>query len=83
MDTQRFLAHGLASTYTNHDCRCEPCKEAKRLLDRTYHQRRKTVYLRAHGDGTGNYLAGCRCQACKAAHADEQRRRFQRRRWHQ
>lgn len=53
--------HGTPGGYSNHKCRCDRCKEAKREYSRRYHNRygrpkQKTRYVVRHKrkGGTGN-----------------------------
>lgn len=73
--TTRTLAerwHGSIGGYSNHRCRCQPCRDAN-----TDYQRRRREDRRAntpfekipHGEnGYGNY--GCRCPTCLQGHRD-------------
>lgn len=44
------FAHGTVGGYTNHDCRCEPCREARRAYLRDY---------KARGGGVACGTPGC------------------------
>jgi hypothetical protein len=37
------VKHGLASTYRNYNCRCEPCREAALAFQRAYRARKRTA----------------------------------------
>lgn len=39
--------HGTTGGYTNHACRCDDCREAKRERDREYRQRPEARVVRA------------------------------------
>lgn len=68
------LVHGKRSTYTNHRCRCEPCKAANaRYKSEKVHD---NVRLRTsevtedlpeitHGVPVSYEWQGCRCEECK------------------
>lgn len=64
--------HGTVGGYTNHDCRCEECKEAATVYARTARKNRlelleKDFWIVEHGLAStyGNW--GCRCQDCTIA----------------
>lgn len=43
--------HGTVSTYTNHKCRCDACREAQRLYMRGWYSRNRehrTAYMREY-----------------------------------
>jgi hypothetical protein len=40
------MVHGLASTYSNHGCRCDECRTAKREYDLDYVRRKRALSLR-------------------------------------
>lgn len=74
------LDHGKADTYKK-GCRCEPCKEAKRVINREYRARRRAEGTTAsprkrsmareieHGTLTAYSGARCRCEPCKEANS--------------
>jgi hypothetical protein len=37
------IVHGTCSTYTNHECRCAPCKEAMRIYSRDYKRTKRQM----------------------------------------
>lgn len=65
--------HGKISTYTNHKCRCDECREAWREYSRSYY-RRKPEVARAKRQRSYSewrefalgYLGG-KCQVCDAS----------------
>lgn len=66
------MKHGTYSTYKNHRCRCDECREA----NRTYMQTKRAHYkgtlapsAAQHGTDNGYTSYGCRCGECRAAHA--------------
>lgn len=72
---RREVPHGTISTYTNYDCRCEPCRtEASR-------HRKRQRYLKSHQDpdtlphGTLTCYTdyGCRCMECRRVSAKYRR----------
>lgn len=78
------LAHGTAATYTNHGCRCEPCRDASRAA---YLQRRAQAWaLKAipapapNPHGTEATWEQCPCPICVSAYDESQRARRTRRR---
>lgn len=65
--------HGSASTYSNHRCRCAPCRAAwAAYVAKRRAERVAGAGTIPHGTvgGYGNY--GCRCEACVTAN----RRRY-------
>lgn len=73
------LKHGKVSTYNNHGCRCDECREAA-----SRYQRSLTCVPLDSGDprhgkvGTYNSY-GCRCELCKAASKAYQAQAYQKR----
>lgn len=47
------IVHGLASSYSNHRCRCDPCRMAQALMTRkymdSYRMRLRMMGLTSHG----------------------------------
>lgn len=62
--------HGTLGGYTNHDCRCEKCRDANTRYQKQRRQARREktpFHLIPHGaNGYGNY--GCRCMECLEGH---------------
>ena len=67
--------HGKASTYTNHGCRCDLCREANRTYPphlaatvryrrKLGQQPRKIGITYEHGTRYGYIRGGCRCPGC-------------------
>jgi hypothetical protein len=78
MTSERW--HGTAGGYTNHRCRCDPCRDA--WADMCYRMRQNRTqrptpdHVHGSANGYGNY--GCRCKECTHAWAvvsREQKRR--------
>ncbi len=70
--------HGKASTYTNHGCRCDLCREASRTYPphlaatvryrrKLGQQPRKIGITYEHGTRYGYIRGGCRCPGCTEA----------------
>jgi hypothetical protein len=61
--------HGTTNGYGNLHCRCDRCREAKRIMHAEYMKR-----VRAEGRIVGKlgtnaaYTRGCRCDLCRDAH---------------
>lgn len=55
--TKHEVKHGTLSTYNNHGCRCDECKDASRLAKRKYRQRFKGVPSVSSGDTVRAYRA--------------------------
>lgn len=83
--------HGSASTYTNHNCRCEPCRHAwaekVRARKAQRHAMRTEVAGRLvaahlpdsqHGNPNTYSNCGCRCRECTDAWTDSYRVRRER-----
>lgn len=68
MDNEKW--HGTAGGYSNHKCRCDPCRTA--WVDMAAELRRKRqesgYFLQPHIEHglASTYNAGCRCQPCTA-----------------
>lgn len=60
--------HGTASSYRNHACRCDACREAHRLdkAARRAEGPKGTRQQAQHGTRS-KYSRGCRCDECRAA----------------
>ena len=56
------ITHGRYSTYTNHGCRCDECREAWRIYSKDLRERR-----RAGSPGANLKSAGCRARAIAVA----------------
>lgn len=76
-----MIAHGTATKYSNHKCRCNECKAAwaAYVLQR---RRQRARYVVTEGlpssvaHGAAAYVNwGCRCDICLAAELDRQVRR--------
>lgn len=68
--TERW--HGTAGGYSNHGCRCQPCRDAAAAFQRKARERRaKTpAELIPHGaNGYSNY--DCRCEICLEGRREE------------
>ena len=63
--------HGLYSTYVNHCCRCDLCKETQRWKQAEYRGRLRSSKTPEHVHGTVNGYQnyGCRCRSCTSAQA--------------
>jgi hypothetical protein len=63
--------HGSASTYGNHGCRCQPCRDAHAEVTRARRARRAELLARYGATiehGASAYLNwGCRCDVCAAS----------------
>lgn len=63
--------HGTPGGYSNHKCRCDPCRTTwnKYCADRKRKRRSEYVFnpLDPHGDPK-TYQKGCTCDACKDGH---------------
>lgn len=77
--------HGSYSTYSNHGCRCDPCREANRAY-RKRNRARACVDLHdvcpheiEHGKVTSYVHHGCRCELCTEARNAYQRALHRRR----
>lgn len=77
--------HGTPGGYTNHRCRCEPCRNAWN----TYFRGRRSRRADAPTDGdntrhgrSSTYCNGCRCAECTKAHAAYKRSIYHLRRAH-
>lgn len=69
------VAHGTASTYNNHGCRCEPCKEAWSKYQWDLRERRRLaegepIKSRTRG-GTGAQAYNAACRALQRRHPEE------------
>lgn len=73
--------HGTISGYTYHKCRCDKCRQAKRIYSRGYYREwiAGQVEERAtrppngehwHGTANGYNNRCCRCEPCRAAWAE-------------
>ena len=70
--TGRLIAHGTPSSYSNHKCRCDECREAWNVACARKKRERVGMIMPTdmeHGRESG-YQRGCRCEKCKRAHAD-------------
>jgi len=78
--TGKTIAHGTASSYINHRCRCEPCTKAhgQRHLEAAYAAQVKGIPADAvHGTENVYTYYGCRCVPCvenKTQKSSERRR---------
>lgn len=74
------MPHGSDSTYDNHGCRCTPCTDAHRAVQRRCRVAR-IAKIRAdptvvrHGKASTYSNWGCRCEECTAARAADRRAR--------
>jgi hypothetical protein len=73
------MIHGSYLTYTNHKCRCEPCRAAWRTYTSDLRQRlaerlAADPSLAPHGKSSTYTNWGCRCGPCGAAQAARRRR---------
>lgn len=84
------VPHGSASTYSNHKCRCDECREAARLRAIEVRARRfaKRVLIegrlvaahlphKSHGTVGAYTNHGCRCDTCTSAMLDHLEQRTQ------
>lgn len=63
------LAHGTISTYTNHNCRCKPCRAEARRVANEYRERLRAEGIPedvAHGTKKAYVIYKCRCTPCTA-----------------
>lgn len=71
------VPHGSYSTYVNHGCRCDACRQANtdyaRHARQSRYTRRDNMTL-PHGSLSTYMNWGCRCPECKAANAANGRR---------
>jgi len=68
------MKHGTLSAYTNHRCRCRPCRDANRDHYRKKRAQNGTAAIHGprlprHGERTEYIKHGCRCQPCRNAEA--------------
>ncbi|MDN5767192.1 MAG: very short patch repair endonuclease [Humibacillus sp.] len=70
-------AHGVLSTYSNYQCRCDACRAANAAYQRELIARYREQGGRGQHGTAYRYQTGCRCDDCRAAHAaaDRQYRR--------
>jgi len=63
--------HGTASSYNNHCCRCDKCREANTRRIEHYRKRRSFLDSSEMPHGTDNCYTNycCRCEDCKLAHS--------------
>jgi hypothetical protein len=65
--------HGTTNGYSNLDCRCQPCRDARRCLLRTRAKRARIArcwkLLVIHGTNNAYTHYGCRCMPCTEATA--------------
>lgn len=63
--------HGTRQGYDEHRCRCDPCKEAKRIYRRNVDSAFRRGPLRTddprHGTPGGYQYWRCRCDLCREA----------------
>ena len=77
--------HGLATTYSNHGCRCPDCRAANTVYCADQRQRRRDSRVMIDGRLTATQASKhnaatytnwcCRCEVCTAAWAKIQRER--------
>lgn len=60
------IKHGLHWTYSDGLCRCDECREAKRVYVAARRRASLAAGTLTHGK-RGTYDAGCRCHECTAA----------------
>jgi len=68
------MRHGKYSTYSNHGCRCDACREAWNEYYTSYRRARGQKPLaQYHAEtmrhGPTRYRKGCRCDVCRGASA--------------
>ena len=69
------MTHGTLSGYTNQGCRCEECREARRIYGQEYYyrvtrpRRPPTNRTARHGSRSMYTNQGCRCTDCRKANA--------------
>ena len=66
------VEHGLYTTYSNWDCRCDPCREAWRTYCAARRAKKKSLVAAGdpsvpHGTATCYTNWGCRCNLCREA----------------
>ena len=67
--------HGRPSTYQYYGCRCELCRQANALMQRSYRSRSVPPNPKAEPThGTGCAKRGCHCEIGRAAARERQRR---------
>lgn len=65
--------HGDASTYSNHGCRCQPCRDAKAAYMKAWRYANGERLaadpgFAEHGHASTYVNYRCRCMACTNAH---------------
>jgi hypothetical protein len=68
------VAHGTATAYNRHKCRCEDCRAAWAEVMRRYRNSSGTRSKAEHGTRS-KYVGGCRCDGCRKANSDYQSER--------
>ena len=72
--------HGTINGYSNHGCRCGPCRAANAAEQ----SRQRAARLKSpppdhvHGTVNGYNNYGCRCQSCLGAHRESKRSYYRR-----
>lgn len=71
--------HGKMGTYTNHGCRCDPCRLAYNHAAKMRKRRKKLEFDPSdpsvvHGKAI-SYERGCRCEECRSSAATAHRQR--------
>ena len=70
------MKHGDYGTYSNHGCRCQPCKTAWAVAMKSLRDRRRAagVVKGEHGKYSTYSNWGCRCRLCTDDHNANNRR---------
>jgi GIY-YIG catalytic domain len=76
--------HGTVNRYTNHRCRCQPCRDAWAAFCRSLKERRAAALaedpsIAPHGRTSTYRNYCCRCRPCVEAATEEQRQRLAKR----